>query len=393
MDLEFTQEQLEFRGEVRAFLTRELTPEVWKNHRDQSEQGMWTEAFTKAFRRKLGAAGYIGMGWPKEYGGGGRSRIYQAIFWDEMEYYRAPGLDRSITYVPNALLAFGSDHQKKLLLPQVMRGELAWFVGYSEPEAGSDLANLKTLAVEDEVSGDFIITGQKSFSSDAHMADYGWVAVRTNAEMSRHRGVSLFIVDMKSPGVEITRYQTLAGWTHHSVYFNKVRVPRSMLVGDLNEGWRVVMGAIDFERAALASHGLVGFQLDRLLDWCGAGHDGAPPQIEDPLVQDELVRLAIEGEGTRLMTYWLASLHERGLMPQHETSLALLVKRETARRLDVAGLELLGPFGPLRTGSPWVQLNGEVEVEYRDRLYFQFAAGGFDITRNVVAQRGLGLPR
>ena len=289
MDLEFTQEQLEFRGEVRAFLTRELTPEVWKNHRDQSEQGMWTEAFTKAFRRKLGAAGYIGMGWPKEYGGGGRSRIYQAIFWDEMEYFRAPGLDRSITYVPNALLAFGSDHQKKLLLPQVMRGELAWFVGYSEPEAGSDLANLKTLAVEDEVSEDFIITGQKSFSSDAHMADYGWVAVRTNAEMSRHRGVSLFIVDMKSPGVEITRYQTLAGWTHHSVYFNKVRVPRSMLVGDLNEGWRVVMGAIDFERAALASHGLVGFQLDRLLDWCGAGHDGAPPQIEDPLVQDELV--------------------------------------------------------------------------------------------------------
>ena len=110
-------------------------------------------------------------------------------------------------------------------------------------------------------------------------------------------------------------------------------------------------------------------------------------------MQDELVRLAIEGEGTRLMTYWLASLHERGLMPQHETSLALLVKRETARRLDVAGLELLGPFGPLRTGSPWVQLNGEVEVEYRDRLYFQVAAGGFDITRNVVAQRGLGLPR
>jgi alkylation response protein AidB-like acyl-CoA dehydrogenase len=153
------------------------------------------------------------------------------------------------------------------------------------------------------------------------------------------------------------------------------------------------MGAIDFERAALASHGLVGFQLDRLLDWCATGQNGASPQLEDPLVQDELVRLAIEGEGSRLMTYWLASLHERGLMPQHETSLALLVKRETARLLDVAGLELLGPYGPLRTGSPWMQLSGDVEVEYRDHLYFQFAAGGFDITRNVVAQRGLGLPR
>ncbi|MBL8385778.1 MAG: acyl-CoA dehydrogenase family protein [Burkholderiales bacterium] len=393
MDFDLTPDEAAFRAEVRAFLTRELTPEVWREHRDLGEQGMWTPAFTKAFRRKLGAAGYIGMGWPREYGGGGRSRVYQAIFWDEMEYFRAPGLDRSITYVPNALLALGTEQQKQSLLPRVMRGELSWFVGYSEPEAGSDLAGLKAAAVEDPATGDFIITGQKSFSSDAHMADYGWVAVRTDPAMSRHRGISLFIVDMTLPGVQITKYPTLAGWTHHAVYFDQVRVPRSMMVGELNEGWRVVMGAIDFERAALASYGLVGFQLDRLLAWCGAERADGTRKLDDPLVQDELVRLAIEGEGTRLMTYWLASLHARGLMPQHETSLALLVKRETARRFDVAGLEMLGPFGPLRAGSPWAELEGDVEVEYRDRLYFQFAAGGFDITRNVVAQRGLGLPR
>ncbi len=157
---------------------------------------MWTPEFTKAFRRKLGAAGYIGMGWPKEYGGGGRSRVYQAIFWDEMEYHRAPGLDRSITYVPNAIMALGSDAQKADFLPQMSRGELSWFVGYSEPEAGSDLASLKTRAVED---GDhFIITGQKAFSSDAHMADYGWVATRTDPTSSKHRGITMFIVDMKS---------------------------------------------------------------------------------------------------------------------------------------------------------------------------------------------------
>ena len=393
MDLELTPEQLAFRAEVRGFLARELTPAVWQAQRDLSEQGMWTAQFTKAFRKKLGVAGYIGMGWPEEFGGGGRSRVYQAIFWDEMEYFRAPGLDRSITYVPNALLAFGSEEQKRLLLPQVMRGELAWFVGYSEPEAGSDLASLKTAAIEDPQTGDFIITGQKSFSSDAHMADYGWVAVRTDPALSKHRGLSLFIVDMKSPGVEITRYPTLAGWTHHAVYFNAVRVPRSMMVGQLHEGWRVVMGAIDFERAALASHGLVGFQFDRLLGWCAEARAGNAPLLDDPVVQDDLVGLAIESEGTRLMTYWLASLHARGLMPQHETSLALLVKRETARRFDVAGMALLGQFAPLRPGSPWAQLGGEIEVEYRDRLYFQFAAGGFDITRNVVAQRGLGLPR
>src|SRR3989304_5014302 len=265
MNLDLTPEEAAFRAEVRAFLERELTPDVWRAHRDLSEQGMWTADFTKAFRRKLGAAGYIGMGWARAGGG----------------------------------------------------GELSWFVGYSEPEAGSDLANLKTRAVED--GDDFIITGQKSFSSEAHMADYGWVAGRPHAAMSKHRGLSLFIVDMKSPGVVITKHPTLAGWTHHAVYFDQVRVPRSMMVGELHEGWKVVMGAIDFERAALASHGLIGFQLDRLLAWCGKERDGAPRRLDDPLVRDELVRLAIEGEGARLMTDWVAFVHARGLMPPHET--------------------------------------------------------------------------
>lgn len=391
MNFEFTDDQRQFRAQVREFLQRELTPEVWARHRDTGEQGMWSVAFTKAFRRKLGAAGYIGMGWPSEYGGGGRSRIYQAIFWDEMEYARAPGLDRSITYVPNALLAFGSDQQKRDLLPRVMRGELAWFVGYSEPEAGSDLANVRTRAVD---AGDaFIVTGQKAFSSDAHMADYSLALVRTDPESSRHRGLTLMIVDMRTPGVEISRHPTLAGWTHHAVYFDQVRVPKSMVLGEIGEGWKVVMGAIDFERAALASHGLVAFQLDRLLDWTREGTGQGRPPIEEPSVQDELVRLAIESEGARLTTYWLASLHAKGLMPQHETSLAVLVKRETARRFDAAGLEMLGAFGPLRQGAPGAQFDGDIELEYRDRLYFQFAAGGFDITRNVIAQRGLGLPR
>lgn len=391
MDFALTAEEAAFRDEVRAFLKREITPEVWQLHRDPGEQGQWAPEFIKAFRRKLGAAGYIGMGWPKEFGGGGRSRICQAIFWDEMEYHRAPGLDRSITYIPNALMAFGTPTQKADLLPGIVRGELSWFVGYSEPEAGSDLAGLKTKAVPH--GDDFIITGQKSFSSEAHFADYGYVATRTEPGSSRHRGITMFIVDMKSPGVEVSNHPTLAGWTHHAVYFNEVRVPRSMMVGELDQGWKVLMGGVDFERAALSSHGLIDYQLDRLCAWSRQVTDGNSRRIDDPVVRDELVRLAIESEGARLMSQWIASLSARGLMPQHETSLALLVKRETARLLDVAGLGLLGPYAPLRAGAPGAQLEGEVEAEYRDHLYFQFAAGGFDITRNVVAQRGLGLPR
>ena len=391
MDFNLNSEEAAFRDEVRTFLRRELTPEVFAKHRDTGEQGMWTPEFTKAFRRKLGAAGYLGMGWPKEYGGGGRSRIYQAILWDEMEYHRAPGLDRSMTYIPNAVMTFGSDAQKAALLPKINRGEISWFVGYSEPDAGSDLANLKCRAVAD--GDDFVITGQKAFSSDAHMADYAWLAARTDPNSQRHRGITMFMVDMKAPGVSIAKHTTLAGWTHHSVHFDNVRVPKSMMVGELDQGWKVLMGAIDFERAALASPGLVNYQFDRLLAWSAQSRDGSDRPIDDAVVQDELVRLAIEAEGTRIMSYWLASLHARGQYPQHETSLALLVKRETARLFDEKGMELLGPYAPLRTGAPHVQLDGEVEIEYRDHLYFQFAAGGFDITRNVVATRGLGLPR
>ena len=391
MDFHLNAEEMAFRDEVRAFLRKELTPEVFEKYRDTTEQGMWTAEFTKAFRRKLGAAGYLGMGWPKEYGGGGRSRIFQAILWDEMEWHRAPGLDRSMTYIPNAVMAFGSPAQKAELLPKISRGEISWFVGYSEPEAGSDLANVKTRAVAD--GDDFIITGQKAFSSDAHMADYGWVATRSDPNSQRHKGMSMFIVDMKLPGVTIARHPTLAGWTHHSVHFDNVRVPRSMLVGEQDQGWKVVMGAIDFERAALASPGLVNYQFDRLLAWCAQSRDGGEKPIDDPVVQDRLVSAFIEAESTRIMSYWLASLHARGQYPQHETSLALLVKRETARLFDEVAMDVLGPYAPLRTGAPHAQLDGEVEVEYRDHLYFQFAAGGFDITRNVVATRGLGLPR
>ena len=353
MDLKLTAEEAAFRDEVRAFLRRELTPEVWEANRDLSEQGMWTAEFTKAFRRKLGAAGYIGMGWPKEYGGGGRSRVYQAIFWDEMEYHRAPGLDRAITYIPNAIMALGSEAQKAEFLPRIIRGELSWFVGYSEPEAGSDLSNVKMRAVED---GDhFVITGQKAFSSDAHMADYGWVLTRSDpgsVEASR-------AVDVHHRHEEPRHH-------HHQISdagrmdpprraFRQVRVPRSMLVGEVHQGWKAVMGAIDFERAALSSPGLVSYQFDRLLAWCMQDRDGSR-LIDDPLVQDELVRLSIEAEGAKVMSYWLACLHAKGLRPQHETSLALLVKRETSRRMDVAGLEMLGPFAPLRTGSPWAPL-------------------------------------
>ncbi|MCZ6873449.1 MAG: acyl-CoA dehydrogenase family protein, partial [bacterium] len=212
-------------------------------------------------------------------------------------------------------------------------------------------------------------------------------------EAPKHRGISMFIVDMQSPGIRISSVPTLAGWTHHAVYLDHVRVPRDMLVGEVNQGWQLIMGAIDFERAALAAPGLVAYQIDRLLAYCSGTQNDQASLLADPLIQDKLVELAIEAEAARLMSYWVASMHAQGQLPQHETSLAVLYKRETARLADVIGLDILGPYAPLQGESRWAKLAGEVEAEYRDHLYFQFAAGGNDITRNIIANRGLGLPR
>ena len=389
MDFELNDDERAFRKEVCAFLSSELTPDVWRDHRDPREQGGWSQDFTRYFRRRLGERGYISLGWPKADGGSEKNAIYTLLLAEEMEYHRAPALDRSITYIPPALLQFGSGEQKAMLLPRIARGEIAWFVGYSEPEAGSDLASLKTRAVED---GDtYVISGQKSFSSDAHIADFGWVAARTDPSAPKHRGIGVFIIDMRSPGIEITRYPTMAGWTHHAVYFNHVRVSKKMLVGRANEGWRVIMGAIDIEREALATPGLLHVQLDRLLAWCSRGW--GTRSIDDAVVLDRLCDLAIETEAARAISYWVASLRSRGERPQHETSMALLYKRETARRLDVAAVELLGSYAILRGPSAGAPFNGDVEADYRDHVYFHFAAGGFDITRNVIASRGLGMPR
>ncbi len=400
MDFALDAEQEAFRSELCGFLSSELSDDVRARHRDPREWDGWEATFADAFRRRLGARGFIGATWPAEYGGDGRDARERVIFAEEMEYHDAPAFDRSVTYVPDAIRQFGSEAQKSEFLPRLARGECTFFLGYSEPDAGSDLASLQTRA---EARGDtFVLTGQKAYSSGADRADYGWVAARTDPDAPKHRGISLFIVDMASPGIEITRHETTAGWEHHSVAFDSVEVPRSALVGELNGGWRVIMGAIDTERASLAAPGLVRAQLDRLIEHCrqtpaeatgdGGGGDGGA-LLDDPVVADRLARLAIEADAAQLISYWVASLIAGGERPQHEASLALLVKRETARALDVATLELLGAGGALRAEAPGAPLGGSVVREYLDRLYFHFAAGGFDITRNVIATRGLGLPR
>ncbi len=391
MRFDLTDDQRTFREEVCQFMSRELAPEITAPYRDHNEARGYDWDFCIDFRKKLAAQGYVGIGWPKAYGGAGRDMVYQLILAEEMEYHDAPGMDGSLTYIPMAIMAYGSEAQKQKMIPEIATGEVTIFLGYSEPEAGSDLAALRMQA---EIDGDdFILTGEKAFSSEAQHADYGWIAARTDPDAPKHRGISLFLVDMKSPGISMGGFTTMSSWHHPTVSFDQVRVPKTDLVGEINRGWYYIMGAIDFERAALGNPGMATFAFDRLVSHCQTTQRNGKPLIQDPLVQQRLAELYTDVEAVRLMSYWVGSMHARGLQPQHETSLSVLAKRETVRALDTYGTELIGPHVQLRRGDALAPADGEIIHDYLDRMYFSFAAGGFDITRNVLATRGLGLPR
>lgn len=371
-----------FRDDVCAFLSAELTPEVRSRYRDESAYQGWDMDFRREFRRRLGARGYLAASWPVEYGGGGRDAVHQLMYAEEVEYHDAPALEPATTYVPHVLMRYGTDEQKSTYLPMLRAGEIGVFLGYSEPEAGSDLAGLATVAVPE---GDgYVLTGQKSYSSWADVADYGLVAARAPGS-ARHSGITLFWVDMTSPGIALSTHRTIAGSEHPSVYLDHVRVPAANVIGAAGEGWRCLMGAIDFERMTLGAPGLLARQLEALL---AVGSPASGPAA------DRLVSAAVEIEAARLLAYEAANRSATGEAVAPATSaLAILMKREAARYADGVGMELIGPLGQLHPSNRFAPAGGAIEQAYREHLYFHFAAGGFDIARNVLAVRGLGLPR
>lgn len=374
-------EVADFRREVCAFITAELTDEARREHRDARAHNGWSAEFSAVFRCRMGERGLLDRGWPSEFGGGGAR--FQLALNEELQYHVAPGVDPTGTYVPSVLMAFGTPHQQQLLLPRLRRGEAAFFIGYSEPEAGSDLASLTTSATED-ASG-FVLTGQKMYSSYADRADFGLVIARSDPASERDQGLTLFIVDMREPGIRIAEHETIGGWIHHSVYFDHVRVPREMVVGNVHEGWPVVIGAIDFERATIAQPGRLDRQFDRLVAHALAtAADGGRP-ADDDRVCDRLVGIAVEVEAARL---YCQSLFRQDA-PGHAGTLAALLGQEATRAADIAGLEQLGLEAQLC--GEHAPFGGAVEHEYREHVVVQFAAGGFDVARNILATRALAL--
>ncbi len=397
MDFRFSEKEEAFRKEVEDFIKKEL-PADWteKNIYWPGGYGTLSEfeeinAHIEEFRRKLAEKGWLTISWPKEYGGAGRTNIEQAIFHERMSYYRAPGGEVATLIGGPTIMLFGSDEMKKEWLPRIARGEARFWLAYSEPNAGSDLASIQTRAVED--GDDLIINGQKIWSTAAHVSHYAWMIVKTDPNAAPHRGITLLMVDNQSPGVTIRPLMNICG-THsfNEVFFDNVRVPKKNIVGEKNKGWYYVMVALDFERLVIP---IGGFKrtFEEITQYAIEARHNGQPLTQNPLVRNKLAAMAIEIEVAYMFFWQTAWMLDKGLVPNIEASVLKLFTTQLSQKLANTGMQVMGHYGPLERNSKWASLRGRVQAGYLDCISALVGAGTSEIQRNIIAMRGLGLPR
>jgi alkylation response protein AidB-like acyl-CoA dehydrogenase len=380
MDFDLTPEQKAFRQEIREFLQREVPKEK------TTEDG-WVAGFSREFSRKLGGKGWIGLTWPKKYGGQERTYLDRVILTEELLRYGAPVAAHWLAdrQIGPALLAYGNEEQKAEILPGITRGELVFCIGMSEPGSGSDLASLRTRAVED--GDDFVINGQKIWTSFAHEADYAYLVARTDPQAPKHKGISEFLVDMKLPGITVRPLVDMIGEHHfNEVFFDNVRVAKECLIGEKNRGWYQIASQLDYERSGI----------ERLMSNYPLFRDALQYAKEagltqDPLIRNQLAQLSIELETGRFMVYKVAWLLSQGVVPNYEAAMAKCYCTEFEQRLAQTISGMLGEYGLLMPGSSAARLAGRAAREYLYAPAYTIQGGTSNILRNIIAIRGLGL--
>ena len=391
MRFDFTPEEQRFRDDLASFLNGALPP-GWIGPADESRDDHWQLYID--VRRGLADRGWLTVGWPKQYGGKGVFPITSTIFAEQMAYHRAPGNDRFGTrMIGPTLIRFGTEDQKRRFLPPIARGEVQWCQGYSEPDSGSDLASIRTRAVQD--GHDFIITGSKIWSTLAHRADWMFLLARTDPDAPRHKGITMFLCDVHSPGVSVKPILNMAGYhSFNEVRFDSVRVPRSQVVGGLNNGWSTGLALLNFERSGIDYIGWASRTLDDIVHYARSAPDpDSSSLIYDPLFSAQLVDLRVEVESARLLTYEAAWQQGKGEASPTAASISKLAASEVNQRVHDFAVEMLGMYGPLAPGSDLAAFEGTL---LKLRLFYTsgtILAGSNEIQRNIIAARGLNLPR
>ena len=388
MYIDYSDAERDLVAELRAYFAEVVTDAVLDEVAGTEGGG---PLYTKALRR-MGADGWLGIGWPKEFGGQGRSAIAQYIFFDEVQRAGFPIPFLTLCTVGPTLIKYGTDEQKARFLPPILRGELHFAIGYSEPSAGTDLAALRTRAVRD--GDDYVVDGQKAFTSLAEYADYIWLAVRTDPEAARHKGISILMVDTRAEGFSLSPIHTLGGNRTNATYYEGVRVPLSARVGRENEGWKLITTQLNHERVALSVPGPVDRFVEETTAWARATKAGDGRRVIDaPWVQANLARARAHVEVLRLLTWRQAWNIDQGKLDPAESSTVKVFGSEAFIRIYGWLLEGLWQEGFLKDTSPGARLRGRVERYYRTSIVLTFGGGTNEVQRDIIAMTGLGMPR
>jgi alkylation response protein AidB-like acyl-CoA dehydrogenase len=388
MHIAYAPEQEALRRELRAYFADLMTPErrdALASGGDYGDGDVYKEVV-----RQMGADGWLALGWPQEYGGQARPMLDQLIFTDEAAVAGAPVPFLTINTVGPTIMRFGTEKQKQFYLPRIAAGELHFAIGYSEPEAGTDLASLRTRAVRDGDS--WVVDGQKMWTSLIQYADYVWLACRTDPDAPKHKGLSVLIVPTDAPGFSWTPVRTMSGPTTSATYYSDVRVPAENLVGELNQGWPLITNQLNHERVALTSSAPVREALRAVREWAQQTKlpDGRRV-IDQEWVQVHLARVHAKAEFLKLVNWKIAWGVDKGLSPA-DASATKVFGTEFATEAYRLLMEVLGPQAYVRAGSPGAVLRGRVERMHRAALILTFGGGTNEVQRDIVAAVGLGMP-
>jgi alkylation response protein AidB-like acyl-CoA dehydrogenase len=388
MFLTYTEEQSALRDELRAYFAQLMTPE----RVESLSKGELDGPAYKEIVRQLGQDGWLGLAWPTEYGGQGRTLLDQYIFFDESQRAHVPVPFLTTNTVGPTIMAYGTDEQKAFFLPKILKGELHFSIGYSEPGAGTDLASLKTTAVRD---GDhYVINGQKMWTSLIQHADYLWLACRTDPDAKRHKGLSIIIVPTDSEGFSYTPVHTIGGGYTSATYYDNVRVPVENVVLGENEGWRLITSQLNHERVALSSAGMVERKIEDVRRWAQDTKLGDGRRVIDQeWVQVSLARLYAKVEFLKLLNWKVAWSVTEGTLNPADASAVKVFGSEFYIEAYRALMEIIGPQSTLDKDSAGAVLGADLERAMRNTLVLTFGGGTNEIQRDIIAMVGLAMPR
>lgn len=389
MHLEYTPEQQQWRAELRAYFAELVPDNAYARYAEPSAQ----KQFYRETIRRLGADGRLGPGWPVEYGGMGLSPMEQFIFFDEAAQAGVPLPLMALNTVGPTIMQFGTDEQKAYFLPGILSGEIDFAIGYSEPDAGTDLAALRTRAVRE--GDEYVVNGQKIWTTNGDTADWVWLAVRTDPDAPPHKGITMLLVPTSDPGYSCTIINTLASHDTTASYYENVRVPLTRRVGEENKGWRLITNQLNHERVTLAAHGTMAIRaLHDVRRWAARTELADGRRVIDlGWVRGRLARTHTRLDAMKLLNWQMVGAVQQGTLTPQDAS-AVKVYGSEARRDAYAWLmEVVAAAGPLKEGSAGAVLHGELERGYRSSVIFTFGGGNNEIQREIISWIGLGMPR